>query len=466
MDDLLDFLPEIFVRYGSCCLLIVVMLVVFIVAVPIGGLGGAMMWHDVDPQGWEEFVSSYLLEGAGSSSYALSGLDADEVAKLGYDPSQAAACLEAQKWVKDKTGKTIDLGICMSIWKNEGIGRQDGLANACKYSPFECEAGKWLLNRWQSFNTRSLDDRVADLVNSTYTGYGGAGAGEIGPGIMPTTDKNTCLRYFKNHEVALVKACDAISDVGGSFEASAYLASCGYDAAMDDATKLQKLRCWNRQEWWDRQLLNTANKINSDLGSLNLSTMPTNGLEFDGVRGFLVSLLKMLRDQFGLDLLPSDISNIGEPGDGTGHAKLHNPLGPNYRGISTQYDKDTHPGLDFPCNLGVPVLAVADGKIVIPNRAGWRYDPAGWGYQVWIDHGNGIYTHYAHLQFQSNIHGYVKAGDTIGKCGSTGNSTGSHVHFEVVGLHPDKYKVWNDPRAPRNPYEYLGITDPFRKGKR
>jgi hypothetical protein len=450
VDELWDALGEIFARYLACCLLIVIVLGFVVVCLPAGGLAAAFSWHGTDPEGWEDFWSSYLLGGAGSDTYALTGPDAAKVTALGYDPGKVAGCVEAINWVSEHQNKTIDIGLCLSIWQLEGIGMQDGLANACKYSGQQCQDAKWLLARWEHYQTRTLDDRVSDLVLEDYSGYKGAGAGEIGPGIMPSTGKQTCTRHLDGHPVTLVKACDALSNIGGSFEAVSYAADLGYDVSLTRSQKEQEMLGWNTQLWWIVRILDRAEEINTDFDGLLLETMPTGGLEFGG--WWRIQILKLL--QF-FELVPEDVGDLG----GFTGAKLKNPLGENYRGISQHYSA-THPGLDYPCNIGDPVLSVADGKIVIPNRAGWVYDPNGWGYQAWVDHGNGYFTHYAHLSQTSTVTGYVKAGDTVGTCGSTGNSTGPHVHFEVTGLHPDEYTVWNDSRAPRDPYEFLGIPDP------
>ncbi len=106
------------------------------------------------------------------------------------------------------------------------------------------------------------------------------------------------------------------------------------------------------------------------------------------------------------------------------------------RGILTQYFAWYHPGIDI-ANHGAPVIAAADGGTVIV--AGWP-DSYGYGNRVMIDHGNGYRTLYAHL---SNIYvsvgQMVSRGQIIGQMGSTGRSTGTHLHFEVhkgVALNP------------------------------
>lgn len=90
----------------------------------------------------------------------------------------------------------------------------------------------------------------------------------------------------------------------------------------------------------------------------------------------------------------------------------------------------THNGIDIIAKEGAckgdPAFAAADGVVV---RADWY---GGYGNCVIIDHGNGIQTLYAHFTKLSVKAGdIVKAGDEVGKIGSTGNSTGPHLHFEV-----------------------------------
>jgi murein DD-endopeptidase MepM/ murein hydrolase activator NlpD len=87
---------------------------------------------------------------------------------------------------------------------------------------------------------------------------------------------------------------------------------------------------------------------------------------------------------------------------------------------------DFHTGVDWPKSKGTPVKAADGGTVTF---AGWK---SGYGYVVYLDHGAGFETRYAHL---SAI--YVSKGEkvykdkSIGAVGNTGNSTGSHLHFEV-----------------------------------
>jgi len=97
------------------------------------------------------------------------------------------------------------------------------------------------------------------------------------------------------------------------------------------------------------------------------------------------------------------------------------------QGTITQRFSWYHPGLDI-ANPSQPLNVAADsGRIMF---AGW--DSSGYGNMVLIDHGNGYMTRYGHLSQIMVISGQTVAkGQTIGRMGSTGHSTGSHTHFEI-----------------------------------
>jgi murein DD-endopeptidase MepM/ murein hydrolase activator NlpD len=111
--------------------------------------------------------------------------------------------------------------------------------------------------------------------------------------------------------------------------------------------------------------------------------------------------------------------------------------------------RDFHPGLDIDVPFGSPVHAVADGVV---TYAGVR---SGYGKVVEIDHGNGYMTRYAHnSKLVAHVGERVHAGDVISDVGSTGRSTGPHVHFEV----------WYQGRVV-NPLAYVRNTrSPINKG--
>ena len=99
-----------------------------------------------------------------------------------------------------------------------------------------------------------------------------------------------------------------------------------------------------------------------------------------------------------------------------------------------------HKGIDFDANTGDPVLTVADGVV---SYSGVR---SGYGNVVEVDHGNGYVTRYAHnSRLLVQVGQLVRVGQELAKAGSTGRSTGAHVHFEV----------WENGRVV-NPRKFLG----------
>ena len=96
-----------------------------------------------------------------------------------------------------------------------------------------------------------------------------------------------------------------------------------------------------------------------------------------------------------------------------------------------------HTGLDFPSEQGTSILAAAGGVVVVQE-----YHPA-YGNRVEVDHGNDLVTRYAHASKVVVKKGdLVKRGQKIAEVGSTGRSTGSHLHFEVLvqGVFQDPQK--------------------------
>jgi murein DD-endopeptidase MepM/ murein hydrolase activator NlpD len=132
----------------------------------------------------------------------------------------------------------------------------------------------------------------------------------------------------------------------------------------------------------------------------------------------------------------------------------------NHKGISAKFGwrrhpilkkKEFHRGLDIRAKRGTPVLAPADG---IVEFAG--YHKGGFGYLVKIDHNYGFVTLFGHMKKNLKVKTgqVVKKGDVIGYVGSTGLSTGPHLHYEVrfilKSLNPLYFVKWN-----KNNYEYI-----------
>jgi murein DD-endopeptidase MepM/ murein hydrolase activator NlpD len=85
-----------------------------------------------------------------------------------------------------------------------------------------------------------------------------------------------------------------------------------------------------------------------------------------------------------------------------------------------------HTGLDFRAETGEPARATAAGAVTV---AGWN---GGYGKMVEVDHGNGFATRYAHLSaIDVEVGQSIRIGQVVGKVGSTGRSTGPHLHYET-----------------------------------
>ncbi len=129
-----------------------------------------------------------------------------------------------------------------------------------------------------------------------------------------------------------------------------------------------------------------------------------------------LSLARMEALQRSLDgipqVLPADLSGIS-----SGFGLRRDP----FTGRAAM-----HSGLDFRGRTGAPIHAAAKGTVSFVGRK------SGYGKVVEIRHGNGLMTRYAHMSgYRAKVGQKVAAGDVIGAIGSTGRSTGPHLHFEV-----------------------------------
>jgi murein DD-endopeptidase MepM/ murein hydrolase activator NlpD len=129
-----------------------------------------------------------------------------------------------------------------------------------------------------------------------------------------------------------------------------------------------------------------------------------------------LSLARMDALQRGLQGIPQVI-----PAAGT-----HISSGFGYRTDPFAGSPAFHAGLDFKGPVGAPIFAAARGRVAFVGQR------QGYGNCVEVDHGNGLRTRYAHMSaFRTRVGQPVAAGQVIGAVGSTGRSTGPHLHFEV-----------------------------------
>ncbi len=176
-----------------------------------------------------------------------------------------------------------------------------------------------------------------------------------------------------------------------------------------------------------KKLFSVKDKQNtSDSGSIDMESLK---LQIKETMESVGEIKDYLREQKDLYLATPK----GWPTDGHVTSDFGNRIHPK------SGRKDYHTGLDIAADPGTAVTATADG---IVSFAGWS---GGSGNLVAIEHGFGFSTYYAHNRSLTvKVGQKVKRGDTIGHIGSTGNSTGPHVHYEV----------WRDGK-PQNPSSYL-----------
>lgn len=153
--------------------------------------------------------------------------------------------------------------------------------------------------------------------------------------------------------------------------------------------------------------------LNDSLGEL--SFWDEGFMESFGLQGLsLQELMNITANEDGF--LPPVIMQNG--------ATVTSRFGPRIHPVTKK--PSTHTGVDIAAPIGTPIYASAGGKVVHASPMGT------YGNVVFIDHGNGTETRYAHLsKFNTTVGSVVNAGQVIGYMGSTGRSTGSHLHFEI-----------------------------------
>jgi murein DD-endopeptidase MepM/ murein hydrolase activator NlpD len=155
--------------------------------------------------------------------------------------------------------------------------------------------------------------------------------------------------------------------------------------------------------------------------------IPLDTIRLDGISDqvFTLAYLKAEADLGELAGLSRAISRLPTAVPVTGKANLTSGFGPRLDPFTGRYG--FHSGVDFAGAPGTPVLATANGQVIFAGRGG------SYGNMVVLDHGFGLRTRYAHLQSIAVVIGQmVLKGASVGRLGSTGRSTGPHVHYEVL----------------------------------
>jgi murein DD-endopeptidase MepM/ murein hydrolase activator NlpD len=179
-----------------------------------------------------------------------------------------------------------------------------------------------------------------------------------------------------------------------------------------------------------------------------LDQMPIPGLEGTEAGQFLSLIHDALAQQLvsagGLGLADQIEQAMGRDRSGTGTGTGTVTSGFGYRPDPLDRTRKFHDGIDLAAPEGSPIHVLRPGVVTFAGKAG------GYGNLVVVDHGDGLETRYGHCASLAVKPGdRVSAGDTVATVGSTGRSTGPHVHYEVRrdGIPVDPTEVIGGPKA-------------------
>jgi murein DD-endopeptidase MepM/ murein hydrolase activator NlpD len=152
--------------------------------------------------------------------------------------------------------------------------------------------------------------------------------------------------------------------------------------------------------------------------------------------GFQHALLRVSLARNDADQLVATLMRVPVRKPVTGDIDETSPFG--VRMDPFVHEAAMHTGIDFRGDLGEPIHATAAGTVTVANLQG------GYGKMVEINHGNGLATRYGHLsEIDVSVGDLVRVGEVIGKLGSTGRSTGPHLHYETrvdgEAVNPQKF---------------------------
>lgn len=212
------------------------------------------------------------------------------------------------------------------------------------------------------------------------------------------------------------------------------IAQLDYQAIRFENIETQLDELHEKDNSFFRSILNTdqiqASVWHGGIGGAQLSNSPIPEVrEIEYALHTLKHKTKILRESF------TELKDLAvEKQDELRHIPAIRPVaghlisGFGYRSNPFHGGSEFHKGLDFRCPMGTPIYAVGDGKVITAGSP-----ESGYGIQIEIDHGYTFVTKYAHLSQMLVAEGdSVKRGQLIGKVGSTGYSTGPHLHYEVI----------------------------------
>ncbi|HPG64043.1 MAG TPA: peptidoglycan DD-metalloendopeptidase family protein [Saccharofermentans sp.] len=239
--------------------------------------------------------------------------------------------------------------------------------------------------------------------------------------------------FFTNMEIITLIA-DAQAQAVDNMQVALDDAQAQADYALQEATDMENA-ARERQE----QLQELEDRIGVTTAALNDINIQIS--QYEQLEDELNATAEQLNNEIYALQHPAGSSSSGGGSTGSGSGVLSWPTWTTY--VTSEYGNRTHPvygtqrfhsGIDIGAGFGDSVMAAASGTVIIVSTPcpGCNYGGSGYGNYVVIDHGDGLSTLYGHMTDVYVSNGsYVNAGDSIGTVGSTGTSTGAHLHFEV-----------------------------------
>jgi hypothetical protein len=281
-------------------------LILLLVLSPLWIVLAASAAYDSAPDAYAKWIRKNL---GSTTSYSLEGASPEEIKNLKLDPELVAIAIATSEWLEEEHGWYIDPGMLLSIYQHEcangnNFGSHDGRYAATNHSLLNStrqgDAVDWLMAHFKEYKIRDWSSVARKVVGAAYYTYKGAAAGEMGPGLIPTTAQQVCKQYLQYHPDYEVASCNFwIPKVGIPAE-GVYLMMIGYDGKAEYQSKETELRGWNQSGSWRERLLSTAALINDKLADLGLTISSSNSYVNRGLR----MAVTMLLDEVGL--MPED----------------------------------------------------------------------------------------------------------------------------------------------------------------
>jgi len=407
--------------------------------------------HDTDPKAYNEYIGD-VLGLSGGTWYTLTP-DDELILELGFDPAVVANEIMANRWINENGGE-IDLGIQLAILEGESkagknMGTCNGLLSAAKFSRQEVEAAEWLLRRWSAAGIRDWSEIARKMVTPDYSDYTAhCSAGEIGPnGILPSTGVTICKYGLSEHPNPLVRSCNFFDERVAPYGKNWWLKAIGYKSTASKSDNFEALYGWNHSEFYRTQLLEKADYYNSFFDNWKGNPQENEIYVFRGtlLQSIAVKFLKYV------GLLSAEVYAAG-PDEGAGEAlPIDGFVHPYPGGFLCGYGfgvpvaNGIHWGVDLCFGSpwkSAPIYAMHSGKVAFARYLSPSEPLAG---QWWISgnviviegkdaSGNTIWTAYGHGlngSMEVEVGDVVEKGQKIMMSGSTGFSSGIHLHLAM-----------------------------------